>query len=721
MHRTSPSSMRFSVAPLRGWILLFALFGLSGCYGAGGGGGTTGDDDDSAGDDDDASGDDDDYVPPTDVDGDGILNTDEGMVSAVDTDGDGIIDAEDADSDNDGISDAEEAGDDDPDTPPVDSDGDGTPDFRDEDSDNDGLPDSLEAGDSDLDTPPADSDNDGVPDSLELDSDDDGIADSAEGSIDSDGDGVPNFQDTDSDGDGVDDAVEGISDPDNDGAPAYLDLDADGDSIPDSQEGGWDSDGDGVPNNLDLDSDGDTIADATEGMGDTDGDTVPDCQDTDSDGDLLSDEFEALNGTSTTSADTDGDGVSDLIEIALGTGVLDATDNPAENGDLVFVSPSRESVYPSVQTVSATTNFQQVDVYFMIDRTGSMSGEISAIKSAVTTIIDDLTCIDYGVACVEDANCGSSQVCSLWGSCIDDPAVHNCVPSLWSGVGEYGGSDDPPFEPAIVNLQSLTASPAVTQAAVPGSTGSGADEVMFRAAECTANPSACTAQQLSGCSTSGVGCPGFRDDSARILIEVTDEQDESSPGWGSAATAGAALAATDITFIGLDADTGHEGLSDLTAIAQAAGSLDSVGQPFVRSGSDSGVVAPIESAIFEIIGDVTMDTAVEIAEVAGDDGDALPFLDHIAVNLSGDDLDGDGVVDCNVVTTSDADGDGFDDSHHDVLPGLGVCWDVFPANNDHAQETAEIQTYILEVTLRGNGAIIDQMNVYFVVPPFAPK
>jgi hypothetical protein len=716
------------------WILLLAL-GLTGCFGQRLGGGGGGDDDDSAADDDDddATGDDDDVTPtPTDLDADTITNVDEGD-GVVDTDNDGTPDSQDEDSDNDGISDYHEAGDDDPDTEPVDTDGDGTPDFRDDDSDGDGISDSDEAGDDDLDTAPTDSDFDGIPDFQETDSDNDGMLDEDEGTEDHDGDGVPDYQDTDSDGDGIDDALEKDGDTDGDGTPDYLDDDSDGDGISDEEEGGFDHDNDGIINSQDLDSDGDGLSDEDEGNVDTDGDGLIDALDVDSDNDLLSDEFEAANGSDPTSADSDGDGTTDLIELGTGTDPNDPNDNFSENGDLVFVVPSREPTTPSTAPVSSTTNFQQVDLYVLLDHTCSMDAEISAMKSAATDIINDLTCDASGAPCVEDAECGTDEVCSLDGACIQDPAIYSCVPSFWSGSGEFGGSGDPglpPWIPAttepVENNLSIQSSATATGGSIPNSTGAGADEVVFRSAQCTAQPSNCTSAMIQGCSASGIGCPGFRADAVRILLQITDEDDQcdSCPGV-TASTAGAALAAEGIAYVGVNAGTDSAAQADLEALATAAGSLDASGQPFVRSGTNSAVVQPVIDAILEIIGDLLITTSVELGEVSGDDGDALPFLDYVEVDNTGTDLDADGIADCSLgVPTADLDGNGHDESHVDLIPGTPICWNVvpMPAAPASVVETAALQTFQLEMTIRGNGsAILDQVQVFFLVPPFAPQ
>jgi hypothetical protein len=640
-----------------------------------------------------------------------------------DDDDDAPYDPATADGDGDGISDLDE-GEDDPDE-------DGSPNLDDEDSDGDGIADADEAGDDDLSTPPVDSDSDGTPDFLDLDSDDNGIEDKDEAVGDLDGDGILNAHDLDDDGDGIPDATEIGDDPDNptdsdgDGVPDYWDADSDGDGILDMVEGDSDVDGDGIPNYLDLDSDGDGISDEIEGDGNVDGDGSPNFLDVDSDGDLISDELETANGTNPLLRDSDGDGSDDLIETALGTDPLDAEDNPANNGDLVFVSAPRTGVPPSEQVFSTTTNFQELDVYFLIDITCSMGGEISAMRNAVQDIIETLTCESSGVACVEDAECTSGEVCSLSGDCIEDPANNGCVPSFWSGVGDYRDQSYP-----VRNLASMSGNASATAAAIPGGTGGGGSENLFEAAECTANPAQCSSQascpgsntsssQICGCASSGIGCPGYREGAVRVLVEITDENDQS--GQSSASAAGNALSSQGIQFLGIDCDAGHLGLSDLQSVATAAGSLDTNGQPFVRSGDNAAVATQIDAALHEMIELTPMQVTVELAEVSWDDGDAMPFFDYLVVNTTAD-LDGDGTSDCTAgLATSDGDSDGHDDTYNDVEPNNRVCWSFFPSTTHEATTTQSVQTFVLEVTVSGNGALLDQFYAWWVVPPSMPQ
>lgn len=614
--------------------------------------------------------------PPVgaDTDGDGISDEDEGRADNVDTDSDGTPDYLDDDSDGDEIADRIEAG---RGAAPADSDSDGVPDFRDRDSDNNGIEDG-EDGD-------ADTDGDGTPDFADLDDDNDFVRDSEEleaGLVDTDADGVPDFRDRDSDDDGIIDGHEPATDPDMDGLNNRADTDSDADGIPDSEEAG-DDDPDTVP--VDTDEDG-----------------TPDFLDPDSDGDGISDLQETEAGTDPRDEDSDDDGVSDLIEVAAGTDPLDNTDDPRARGDFVFVVPFEETPMPERDTLEFATSIQIADVYFLFDTTGSMSGEIAAMGAAVQGILESTTCMDTGTACMEDTDCGMDQVCSLAGTCIEDPTIDGCIASLWSGVGTYAGNRN-----TYRNLLSIQDSPAMTRARIPGADGPGADETLFESVACVADPSRCSG---AGCTAGGIGCPAFREAAVRILVTLTDEMDECSGcPVGSAAAAAAPLVDQGITFVGVDADSDHEPRNHLRAIANASMSLDSMGAPLVFEGSEAAVTSAVSAAIGEIVNGVPLRVTIEGQEVDGDDGDALRFIDYLEVNTTS--------PGCSAAESEDTDADGHNDAFPALRPGTGVCWDVVPVMNTIQEAGDRPLVYQARLEVAGDGSPLDSRTVYFLVPP----
>lgn len=414
------------------------------------------------------AGDSDPSTPPVDSDGDGIpdfRDTDSDndgipdlVEGAEDPDGDGIPNYLDDDSDGDGIPDILEGY--------GDPDHDGIPNFLDLDSDGDGINDDVEVA-FNLDPYDDDTDGDGIDDgtegltdpdldgvinALDDDSDGDGIPDSVEGDDDMDEDGIPNFLDLDSDGDGLLDAAEGTADGDGDGLGNWLDTDSDGDRVPDDVEvslgldpynpdtdgdtikdgddGITDFDGDGIINALDLDSDNDGFPDAVEAGDadlsttpvDTDGDGYFDFIDLDSDGDGLPDAQEPdcsawdYNGDGSPDGrhgrffpDTDGDGNSDLAEVSVSGFTSDPcnpNDDLSDHGvEFYFELPYKG--HAKDDTLYFTPTVQMADIFFNVDTTGSMGGEIANLKSGLSnTIIPSVrtrvTDSAFGVAQWED-------------------------------------------------------------------------------------------------------------------------------------------------------------------------------------------------------------------------------------------------------------------------------------------------------------------------------
>lgn len=608
---------------------------------------------------------------------------------------------------------------------------DGTPDYLDTDSDGDGLADAFEAGDGLVETPPVDSDGDGSPDYLDLDSDGNGIPDAREGTADTDADGVPDHADSDDDDDGVRDEEELMGrtefprDVDDDGTPDFRDPDSDGDSILDGHERGRDTDGDGAPDGEDLDSDDDGIPDSAEAGDtliatppvDTDRDLTPDFRDRDSDNDGLPDRSEVEAGTDPRREDSDDDGVSDLIEVGAGTDPLDSNDNPRVNGDFVFLVPYDAPPSPTRDTINFRTNVQLADVYFLFDTTGSMSAEIATMRSTSIEILEELTCEDYGTPCTGASECEfhPGSICGTGGTCIEDPETTFCIASLWTGVGTYEGNAS-----SYRNLLSLQGTPSVTRDRIPASaSGGGASESLFQSVACTVDPTRCEAL---GCTVGGVGCPSFRLDAVRMVLTVTDEdnQCDTAPGCSptSAVETGGILRGQSVTFAGVNAGTSTAATDDLVALAEAAGSYAADGSPLVFLAGDAGTTTGAERLVESVVGAVNevvrnrpLRISIDPSDEPGDAGDALQFIERLEINVT---RPGCLLVDA----TSDVNPrDGHPDTFDAVQPGNRVCWDLVVRRNTFVDPTDEPQLFRALLTVRGDGSPLDRRVVYFLVPP----
>mgnify|MGYP006288393311 FL=1 len=639
-----------------------------------------------------------------DADGDGICDEDEGRQFDVDTDGDGTPDYRDTDSDNDGIDDSVELGTT-PGTTPVDSDGDSIPDFRDDDSDGNGIPDVEEGA--------GDADGDGLGDFADQDDDNDSIADFIEigqdpnNPTDTDGDGIPDYRDEDSDNDLISDRHDSGVDSDGDGVPNFQDTDSDDDGIPDSTEAGdsdlitmpVDTDGDGINDFIDPDSDNDGLADILEHQG---ADGIPG----------TADDTDPLN------EDTDNDGVSDLVEWAAETDPNDPADNPRENGDFVFLEPYEEPPDPTEDRLAFSTNFQALDMYILLDNSGSMDVEMSTIKDNLATML-------------------SSVICSAG----EDPATDYCIPDVQTGYGRFGVSSETWSHRKDINDNNLISDPGPndqsTEYVLPGS-GSGGNEQHIQALSgATTGTCASDPNRLSR------AC--FRPGALGLVILVSDE-DFSEDSWygnsGQTQPVWDNMADQGFRVVGVTGD-GNE-VSDLRSdmmsmsggnpVVNLVPSITSIppttqcsawGGTFFNNraivdGPNTNAANAMTCAIQAITAYMPQNVYTSITndptnvDWEGNPVDAVvAFVDHIEVFQDGSAECSDGN------TVSDTNGDGYPDRFEAILPGTPVCWKLYVKQNDTVEPSPEepmMFTATVEVHGEG-GALLDEREVYFLVPP----
>jgi hypothetical protein len=555
------------------------------------------------------TGDDDGTGAPGDADGDLISDADEGQATLSDTDHDG------------------------------------TPDFQDEDSDGDGIPDYREAGDSDAASPPLDSDGDGTPDFRDSDSDNNERADGLDGLDDSDNDSVANFQDMDDDGDTIPDVAELGPNPqqpldtDSDGTPDFHDTDSDADTISDLTESNEDYDMDGAGNFQDLDSDGDCVSDQIEAAGsppaDTDGDHHFDFIDRDSDDDGIADVTEDANcngvrdagETNAKASDSDGDGVSDLIEVAAGTNPNNATSNPQANGDFVFVEPYMKTQSPVDDDLDFSTKLQAVDMYVIVDRSGSMSQEIVSVRDNLATAIQHLTCGGLG----------------------SNP--NTCIPDLWAGAGTVGyhGAGAAAFQ----NYKDIQVNPNISGLPVTEPTGSadsmepltfstyaaitGSGGANYTMGSVPAR-STCAGSPASNAGYTTFGYPCFRQGALPVILLATDEPPISAgdtytlPAWSSVVKPAFLNKKAKLVGIMGSGVAGTSVETDMRTMAADSGAVDAANgnAPLVFDGSGANAASAIENGIRTLANGLPLDINAVSVDDPADSVDAITaFVDHL--------------------------------------------------------------------------------------------
>jgi len=534
----------------------------------------------------------------------------------------------------------------------------------------------------------------------------------------------------DTDGDSIDDALEVGPDPanpldsDGDSTPDFLDSDSDDDGIGDFDEGTADPDGDGDGNWRDTDSDDDCRLDELESGGsapprDTDLDGRPDFADRDSDADGLADSAEDANcngvhdgaESDSYSADGDGDGASDLVESAAGTDPNNPGDNPEANGDFVFLVPHEAGPTPLEDELAFSSRVQSLDMYVILDRSGSMTAEITNVRDNLATVVSNLTCPPLGSG---------------------DPAT--CIPDLWAGAGTVGytgsGADafrnhvdlqpNPSFagipttEPAGGTQEPLTFSvfAAVTGAGSAAATGCGLSGVAARAT-CTGSPAA-----NGGYATFGYPC--FRQGALPVILLATDEPPLSAgdtnkcPTWNTIVLP--SMTSRSARLVGIyGSGSAAATITDLQTMATGTGAVDaaSANTPLVFSGSDAGAATAIQNGILTLAAGVPLDLATAVEDDPSDAVDAVAaFVDHLETLQLG-------TPECaNGLTAVDTDADTLDDAYVDVRAGTPVCWKLLAKSNATVPESAVPQVFHATVRVLGDAVTpLDARDVFFLVPP----
>jgi hypothetical protein len=257
-----------------------------------------------------------------------------------------------------------------------------------------------------------------------------------------------------------------------------------------------------------------------------------------------------------TGPDSDGDGVPDSADECPGTGWRAPCDGDASDDGFYHTLPYGGAA--EIDPLSFAVQVRTADVYFLMDTTFSMDGEIANLRT-------DLTSGTFLTGCS--------------GGIIG--AIRCTIPDAWFGVGGY---DDYPVDPygsasagdrPYYHLQDIASSAAAAQTAVnsltvhdgvdlPESQSQALYAVATGAGLLTYSPSRATA--FGACAGTSWGYPCFRDGTIPIVIHFTDAAIHNGPN-----------VAYDYTTFGtssLPAPTGVSG-NDTFATAYAIGDLTS--------------------------------------------------------------------------------------------------------------------------------------------------
>ena len=512
-------------------------------------------------------------------------------------------------------------------------------------------------------------------------------------------------------------------------------LDSDGDGLWDDYETADDRDGDGLPNHLDTDSDGDGIGDMEE-RGDrmgcdarrSDLDTFPDYLDNDSDGDGLSDREERETYfTDPYNPDSDGDGYTDTAEVVTSHDPLDPAEGLDER-DFYVVLPYEGD--PEYRELDFGTDILKADVFFMMDRTGSMSGEVAQLKSGLRTLVTRIatTIPDIGVGFggFEDFDVSGGSCSVIFGMEVCDI--------------QYGADGDVPFE----LLSTITTDPdqmvsdvSLLEADGGGATWASSTEALYQAATgegigTWVPPQTCAV--VPDEMGMRFGYPCFRPGALPILVVMTDTSSRNGPMTSSDQDYDTSLfpagayphtydqTLTALTSIGarvFGVISGAEVSSPSAETqarewARATGTVDAAGSPiyFMIGGDGSGLTDRVAQAIERLASETPMDISTrtedgEDVPVRDPGVDARLFIKEIRPTMAWDPM---GIEIPDTVLTRD------DVAFYAVTPGTTVTFEV-KFENDVVPGTLSSQVFLARIVVVGNYvADLDTRDVIIVVP-----
>ncbi|MFT5355873.1 MAG: hypothetical protein ACI9KE_003093 [Polyangiales bacterium] len=397
--------------------------------------------------------------------------------------------------------------------------------------------------------------------------------------------------------------------------------------------------------------------------------------------------------------DSDGDGVpNDADDYPL---------DPDRDGvtELGGFSHTLAQGDPSVlDPLNIEVQVRTADVYFLMDTTGSMGGEIDNLRSTLSS--GSFT-----------AGCPGGVVGSI--RCI--------IPDAWFGVGHADdyptGTYGSPRSGDIVfrNLLDISESVSETQAAVnrlPLHYGYDYPESQAQAlwAVATGNGLGAYLPPRTGCAPDRWGYPCFRPGAIPIVILITDAPYHNGPSGYNYSSFGsgfpvswaqtvAALNARNMKVITVFSGY-SSGRADQDALADATGSTSSSGQRYVFpiSSNGSGLGTAIVDAVVDLADYSRIDVSLNPVDNPATAFDETNFVVAVTAN-------GWGPGSCASIVGS---------TFVQCLPGTDVDFTV-DFRNDVVAGGPVAQVFDFTIEILGDSSfVIDTVPVRILVPPAAP-
>lgn len=277
--------------------------------------------------------------------------------------------------------------------------------------------------------------------------------------------------------------------------------------------------------------------------------------------------------------------------------------------------------------LEVTTRLLSADVFFLVDCTGSMRGEITNIQRGLTSTI-----VPGAMAAIPDVRFGVGAFADF-------------------ASGSYGQPGDAPFE----MRRAITDDIGAVQAAIDGLPFWDGDDLPESQTEALYQiaSGAGLGDWISpspGCPMRGVGYPCFREGSQPVIVMITDAPFHNGPGGSnpyfdifprphSFDEAIDELNRLGVRVIGISSSP--DGRDELEEVATRTGAVSHDGVPLVHtisasgSGLDEEVVRGIESLALR----VPLDVDGLVVDVPGDDLDATILVQEV-IALRADPPDG---------------------------------------------------------------------------------
>ncbi len=383
--------------------------------------------------------------------------------------------------------------------------------------------------------------------------------------------------------------------------------------------------------------------------------------------------------------------------------------------DFFFIEPYNGTPTPSEDVLKFKTNIQQVDVAFVIDTTGSMSGEINGIRTA------------------------------LAGSLLTQ--LQAAIPSVAMSIVSH--KDDSDGAELVQVLQPLTTSLTAAQAAVNALTPSGGGDLPE--GQVSAMYHVLTGDPLGTLIPKHTPAPGttggvdFRPGAVPVVVLTTDATWHDPSVGITAGMLAAQFLSKNVRFVSLASgdETQANSLSDTTdshlpttAFTGCSPGLCCTG----INGADRFPDGPgtscrlnfkydksspnLGKGVVDAIKAISVGSSYDVAARPRNDAsnpngvDATKFIKSLRAKDEGDAVQG-----CAPHDAKDTNGDGIKDTFTAVTVGTPVCFEVLPAVNDFVppEKGAQFFNAFIDVVGIPGDINLDQRSVLFLVPPKDPS